>query len=334
MAVSAETKTIQVCLLILTTIAVAFALTYTKFMLVPFVFSIFTFATFAPIVYWIQVHLKLPRLLAISIALLGVALFSTLIILLMLPTLKQIIYGVNNYESYMANAITAIEQKFPGIQINQSAVINQIAAINPATHIRNLTSHTLMLVGNIGLVLIYTSFMLVGESKPEEQSPLLRTIFIKIFEYTIKKTFLALGAGVVFLITLAAFQLELVFIFVIAAVVLNFIPTVGPIVAVLLPLPVVFYTYGFEWQFFVIFSFLGVMQFIIGNIIEPYVLGEIMDLHPITVLICLVFWGLIWGLAGMFLAVPITAVLKIVFDRIEATHIFAEILAGRISTPR
>lgn len=330
---SAESKTIQFCLLTLTTIAVAFALTYTKFMLVPFVFSIFTFATLSPIIKWMQSVLKLPRLVAITATLLLIGLFSTLFILAVLPTLKQILYGLNNYDSYLANLITALEARVPHLQMDQDRIYAEIKKLNPVLYLRNVTEHAVVLIGNISLVLIYTSFLLAGESSARKRSPLMSTIFQKISEYAVKKTFLSLACGLVFLSTLGGFGMELTLVFAMAAVLLNFIPTVGPITAVLLPFPVVFYNFGFEWQFFFIFSVLGSMQFLIGNILEPYVLGEIMDLHPITVLICLVFWGLIWGVAGMFLAVPITAVLKIVFDRIDATRAFAELLAGRFPNP-
>lgn len=324
-------KTIQICLVILTILAVASVLTYTKPVLVPFVFAIFTYAIFAPVVYWIQVHLRLPRLLAISVALAGVIGICVAVITIMFPALKQLIIGISSYESYLANILTALEGKMPeGITFDKAFILDQAKEFNPARYVRDFTQQTFFLIGNLSLVLIYTAFMIVGDQNAQLKSPFIRTIMLKIFEYTVKKLFLALGAGIVFLAVLGAFQTDLVLIFALAAVFLNFIPTIGPIVAVALPLPVVFYAYGLQWQFWVVFSLLGTMQFIIGNIIEPLVLSDIMDLHPITVLICLVLWALIWGLSGMFLAVPITAVVKIIFQRIEATQPFAEILAGRL----
>ncbi len=330
-SITTATKTIQICLVILTIIAVASVLTYTKPVLVPFVFAIFTYAIFAPIIYWIQVHLRLPRTLAISVAIAGVIGVIVSVIVIMFPALKQLITGISGYEYYLANILSSIEEQLPsGIQIDKEFILAQAKEFNPISYVRDFTQQTFYIIGNLTLVLIYTAFMIVGDQNAQIKSPLIRTIMIKTFEYTIKKLFLALAAGVVFLIMLGSFQVDLALIFTLSAILLNFIPTVGPIIAVALPFPVVFYSYGFGWQFFVIFSVLGSMQFIIGNIVEPRVLGEIMDLHPITVLICLVFWALIWGLSGMFLAVPITAVLKIVFMRIEATQPFAEIMAGRI----
>ena len=117
--------------------------------------------------------------------------------------------------------------------------------------------------------------------------------------------------------------------FAMLAFVLGFIPSVGSIVAVLLPLPIAYLQYENTWPFwFVIFGPV-VIQTLIGNLVEPKFLGKGLDLHPVTILLSLMFWGLIWGLAGTFLAVPITAVLKIVLERHPLTHKFSEMLAGR-----
>lgn len=328
---TAATKTIQVCLVILTTIAVASVLTYTKPVLVPFVFAIFAYAILAPVIYWIQVHLKLPRLLAITVAIAVLIMICTAITMILYPAVRQLIYGINDYESYLANILLTMEKQMPaGIQIDKDFILSEAKSFNPISYMRNFTSHTLIFFGNLLLVIIYTAFMVVGDQNAQIKSTMIRKILIKTFEYTVKKLILALGSGIVFLLVLGLFGVDLTLIFALSAILLNFIPTIGPIIAVALPLPVVFYMHGLDASFFVIFSVLSVFQFVIGNIIEPRVLGDTMDLHPITVMICLVFWGLIWGVSGMFLAVPITAVVKIVFERIDATQPFAEILAGRL----
>ena len=74
----------------------------------------------------------------------------------------------------------------------------------------------------------------------------------------------------------------------------------------------------------------GSIQMIIGNMIEPKLLGDSLELHPITVLLSLVFWGMLWGIPGMLLAAPITAVLKILFENLEITSPFAKLLAGKL----
>ena len=55
-----------------------------------------------------------------------------------------------------------------------------------------------------------------------------------------------------------------------------------------------------------------------------------MDLHPVTIISSLVFWALVWGVPGAFLAVPITAALRIILSKIEPTKVFAEVMSGRL----
>jgi AI-2 transport protein TqsA len=324
-------KTTQICLVILTILALLGTLSYTKAVLVPLVFAIFTYAIFAPIIYWIQVHLKVPRFIAVSVAFMGVIGLSALLVIIALPAIQQLILAVGNYEYYVESILGSLQTYLPkGIDIDKGFIMQQTKMIDPTLYIASVTQQSFLFIGNLSLVIIYTAFMIVGDQGAQLKSKMLRKIMIKIFEYTIKKMFLALAAGFVFLVVLGSFKVNMYFVFALAAMVLNFIPTIGPIFAVALPMPIVFYAYDLHWQFFFILSTLSVLQFIIGNIIEPRVLGDIMDLHPITVLICLVFWALIWGVSGMFLAVPLTTVMKIIFERIEATQPFAEVLAGRL----
>src|SRR5690606_7889221 len=108
------------------------------------------------------------------------------------------------------------------------------------------------------------------------------------------------------------------------------IPSIGSIVATFLPMPVVLMQYDVSLKTLIIFLIMTFVQVLIGNIIEPKLMGERMDLHPVTVLVFLLFWGLVWGIPGMFLAVPITAIIKMVLSRIESTEGIAQVLAGRI----
>ena len=73
------------------------------------------------------------------------------------------------------------------------------------------------------------------------------------------------------------------------------------------------------------------IQMFIGNVIEPKMLGDSLDLHPITVLLSLIFWGMLWGIPGMLLAAPITAVLKILSENLEVTAPVARLLSGKLS---
>ena len=102
--------------------------------------------------------------------------------------------------------------------------------------------------------------------------------------------------------------------------ILNFIPNVGGIIASALPIPVVLLQYGVGWQFYLVLIFNMIFQFLIGNIIEPKVLGRFDGVTSHRHFGFAMFWGLVWGPIGMFLAVPITAIMRIIFARIDVTR--------------
>jgi len=73
---------------------------------------------------------------------------------------------------------------------------------------------------------------------------------------------------------------------------------------------------------------LMVMQFVMGNVLEPQVMGRNLNLSPIIILLSLIFWGWLWGVVGMFLAVPITSALKIIFENIPTLKPLAAAMSG------
>jgi len=70
------------------------------------------------------------------------------------------------------------------------------------------------------------------------------------------------------------------------------------------------------------------VQIIGGNVVEPRMMGSSFDLHPIVVMLALMAWYAIWGFVGMLLAVPMTASLKVILERIERTAPIARLMAG------
>jgi len=114
------------------------------------------------------------------------------------------------------------------------------------------------------------------------------------------------------------------------AFLLNFIPNIGSVIATILPLPVAL----IDPQLGTISKILvlvipGSIQFVVGNIIQPKMMGESLDLHPIVVLLSLIFFGTIWGIIGMLLAVPITAVVNIFLQRFGYTRAISDLISGK-----
>ncbi|MCA9140620.1 MAG: AI-2E family transporter [Planctomycetales bacterium] len=191
----------------------------------------------------------------------------------------------------------------------------------------------LSLVSTSIVVLIYVFFLLLG--KPAfSQADALREIDTQIRDYLSLKTVISIGTGALFGLTLRLFGVPMALSFGVLAFLLNFIPNIGPIVANLLPIPLILLdpSGNIFWMASVIIA-TSMIQLISGNVIEPKLMGNSSDLHPVTILLGLMFWGMMWGIIGMFLATPITAAIKIVLSRFEPTQQIANIMAGRWEEP-
>ena len=107
----------------------------------------------------------------------------------------------------------------------------------------------------------------------------------------------------------------------------NFIPYVGPLVALVLPVLLAFLELEPLSRPLSVLALLVLAQFVINNFIEPRLTARAVDLSPLVVLIALAFWGLCWGVVGMVLAVPLTVVLKIVWEGTPLTRPLARLMA-------
>ena len=115
---------------------------------------------------------------------------------------------------------------------------------------------------------------------------------------------------------------------------LNYIPNIGAIIATLFPAVLALIQFQNIFLFTMMTSGLVLVQFVIGNLIEPRFLSRSLNLSPLIILFALALWGAIWGVLGMFLSVPITVMMMIVFSHFPSTRPMAIILSqnGAIKT--
>ncbi|WP_417375620.1 AI-2E family transporter [Gimesia maris] len=179
-------------------------------------------------------------------------------------------------------------------------------------------------------VAIFVIFLLAGrDPNAVVKNEIYFEIEQKIRSYISTKLVLSLITGTLVGVTLKLFGLELALVFAILTFLLNFIPSVGSVIATLLPIPVAFAQFSDSpWVIAGVILIPGAIQMTIGNGIEPKLMGEGLQLHPVTVLLALSFWTLLWGPIGAILAVPITAAIRIVLMRFESGRTAGNLLAG------
>ena len=108
----------------------------------------------------------------------------------------------------------------------------------------------------------------------------------------------------------------------------NFIPYVGSVVAYSLPVAFAFLQFDIGYRPVTVAVLVLLCHVLTAAVVEPTVIGRAVGLSPLVILAALSMWGLVWGLPGMFLAVPLTVMLKLVFENLDATRPLARLLSG------
>lgn len=149
-----------------------------------------------------------------------------------------------------------------------------------------------------------------------------------IHSYISVKTSLCLLAGVAAYIVLIILEIDFAILWAFLIFLFNYIPIIG-VLGIFFPTIIAFVQYPNTYFYGVmVLILLAAIQVVIGNFIEPKTLGERLNLSPLVVILALMFWGALWGIAGMFLCVPITVIMMIIFSQFEKTKKIAIMLAG------
>src|SRR5262249_45690810 len=150
-----------------------------------------------------------------------------------------------------------------------------------------------------------------------------------VHDYIALKTFVSLLQGGLSFAVLAAFGVEFAAMWGGLIFLLNFIPYIGSLVAVSLPILLSFLQYGEEpWKRLTITLLLLLIQRVVDNFVEPRLTGRKLGLSPLLVLLSLAFWGWLWGVVGMILAVPLTVIGKIILENIRETRPLATLISN------
>jgi AI-2 transport protein TqsA len=319
-----------VCMVTLTLIAVGVALFWLKPVMVPFVLALFATYALSPLIDLQIVKLRFPRPVAItSTLLLGVVLF----VLLWWLVISSVTELKDNVTVYQENATKLVDSVSDTLHIDSAQLIEPVVNFlnkDFSSLILSTVGETMGILSQGFLVLIFTVFMLLGRDVQTAPSDNMQgEIETRVQKYLIVKISVSAATGMLVWIILHTLGIPLAMVFGLLSFVLNFIPNIGSAIACLLPLPVVLVSPDISAMAKVLAIALPAgVQFTVGNVVEPKLMGKSLDLHPVAVLGALIFWGMLWGMPGMLMAAPITSVTKIMFERWEITQPLAALLAG------
>jgi AI-2 transport protein TqsA len=324
------------CLIVIAFVAVAGGLVYTRDVLVPFVLAVFIATIVAPVVDYQVLRLRFPKAVSVAVALLIVLGLMALLTLILELAIRNAARTTAETTLAFDRWITSVETQLQEWQIGDYRIEEEIQQIGLELRrqLPRLVSQSagtaLNLISRSVLTVIFVAFLLAGRNSERVRRGIYAEIDQKVRRYITTKILISAATGLLVWGILALLGLRMASLFGVLAFLLNFIPSIGSIIATLLPIPMALIQSDSLLFLSAVITLPGSVQMTIGNVIEPKLMGEGLELHPATILLSLAFWGLLWGLVGMVLAVPITATVRIVLMRFETTRPIGDLLAGRL----
>ena len=246
-----------------------------------------------------------------------------------LPALQT---KLSEFGAYLSNSL--------GLKFDNNMIpnITKIAA--------NIGSSIAGIAASFGMVLVYMIFMFVeqstfnkkfsamfpGRRQYKKVRYILDSIDTNMKKYLFVKTTISGITGVVSYFWMQAIGLEFAGVWAFIVFITSYIPTIGAIVACALPIIYSLVTApSLQQPILTAIGLIG-LQILFGNIIEPKLTGKTLNLSTLAILINLVFWGMIWGVAGMFFSVPMLVALYVTCAQFDSTRWVAVLLSadGRI----
>lgn len=329
----------------ITTIAIVVTLIYGRSLLIPFIFALLLWFLVRKIRHVINkskfIKNKIPAWLknvTISVLMLVILGFVSKILIVNINNLAQ------SYPQYESNVDMVIEQINGLLNINLIEMVkDHIGDFNFGTILKQIFNSLTDLLGNAFLIIIYALFIFLEEtnfnkklkvvfSKNDqftEVSNILDKVEVSITDYIGLKTLLSIITGVLSYIALLFIGIDSPAFWAFLIFILNYIPTIGSLIATLFPAMFCLLQFGELTPCLMVLIFVGAIQVVVGNLLEPKMMGNSLNVSSFVTIFALSFWGTLWGITGMILSIPITVIMVIIFSHFEKTKGVAIMLSDK-----
>lgn len=319
--------------------------------LVPLVSAFFFAFLLSPLVNLLR-KLRVPHALAVTIVMIFFLIAFALAGWWGTDQVTQLVSQAPQFQESLVKAITQFAARLPAGAADYFPFLKEpqkwIPAFTPEQTARMLqftfrgAGSVASFLGSAFLIYFLTFFMLLdkesmqrrltyffGQENRATTTGILQKISRSLAGFLVAKTVLSLAVGVVLTIGFVIMGIPLPFLWGPLAAILNWVPYLGSLVALILTAGATLAAYGPTWHLPVLVAFFFVVQTLEGNVVGPKFLETKVDLNPMAVLISAIFWAWIWGFAGALLAIPITAAFKVVCDHVEALQPFGILLGSK-----
>ena len=337
-------KTILVILLIIAVLAVS---KISGKVSIQILLSLFIFLLVLPLVSALE-KAKFPSWLATVIAVLVIVAAVIFFVWFVFFSVDMLMQKVPDYAARINDLdglLKSIASKWIEIPEDASFLstlkIDWVGSVIMPT-LRSVSSSAISLLSTLLLVVLMTVFLLgerhtiipkllnfIHTGEEEKLTVIWDRIIRQVSKYISIKVFVSLVTGILFYVVSLIAGLDFAFLWGVLAVVLNFIPTIGSIVITVLVtvMAIVQFAPAIGPILFVGISAI-VIQNLIGNFLDPRLSGNSLNLSPFIILAALSVFGYVWGIVGMFLAVPLLSILQIICANVDATRPIAMLISS------
>ena len=327
---------------------ILFLLVQARFILISLVIAIILFTlTTDAIGSFSRLRIGTWRITTWLASIAAFVLISSVLLALSGIVLLQVNTVVTTTIAYTDQAISAVASLFAWMGPNtEAAVAASIRSIEFSDYIRTAAGQAGNVLSATTLVILFVGFLFAeriwfdtklehlmeDKARARQISRIIRSIIRRVNHYLLVKTGVSAVMGVLVWAVLAFFGLEFAGAMGIVTFVLNFLPTIGSIFATFLVALAAYLQVTDPGFALLVFVIVGMQQFVLGSVIEPMLMGRALRVSSFGIILALAFWGAVWGVAGMFLAMPIMVAIMVICAHIPSARAVA-ILLSRAGLP-
>ena len=309
-------------------------------LLIPFAIAVMIWYVIIALSRLIEVQLSAPSWLSLSASIIFFVVVLGLIVELISGNITAVRDAAPTYQANLEKLVESA-MKLSGLT-ELPTIANIVEQVDVRALIGGVAGAVAKVAGNTGLIVIYVIFLLAEQrtfpqkiealfpeaGRRKEVQVILSDIQKRTQTYIAVKTLLSLVTAVISYVVLVAVGLDLAGFWAFVIFLLAYIPTIGSLLGVIFPALMALLQFGGISEFLIIAVGLGAAQLVIGNVLEPRMMGRSLNLSSLVVIVSLAVWGSLWGVTGMFLSVPITVVLMIILAQFKQTRPIAILLSA------
>ncbi|MBI1223248.1 MAG: AI-2E family transporter [Bacteroidetes bacterium] len=317
-----------------------------KMLVVPIIFAIILAFLMYPLCRWLEKK-QFHRILAILITMLSTLTLIVGVIILFTNLFAGLVTDMDDFRwkviqtvqssiNWVASIPMLQDNLEPILKEGGKGLLNQVSNVLGSTLISSTS-----LVGYLGIILVYTFLFLLYRSAfkkfilswfKDDRVGQIESMLYQFQSVTQNYFFgllIAVGIlGTINTIGLYIIGIEHAFLFGFFAACLTIIPYIGTTIGGLLPTLFALINYDELWKPIAVIIFYQAVQMLEGNFITPKIVGDKVSINPLVAIIVLIFGGFFWGIVGMILSLPLTAIARILLSNFESTKPFAYLLSN------